>query len=69
MGFGWALHSCQAVMRNSIHQAGFVPSQVISDGEPGVVLRSADDTVAAGYVDNYLVLGKESVTVQAALNR
>ena len=29
MGFGWALHFCQAVMRNSIHQAGFLPSQVI----------------------------------------
>eukprot|EP00959_Pyramimonas_sp_CCMP1952_P008057 168657-Pyramimonas_sp.AAC.1 len=51
MGFSWALHFCQAVMRNAIQEAGFSPSRAISDGEPGVMFRTADDTAAAGYVD------------------
>eukprot|EP00959_Pyramimonas_sp_CCMP1952_P249117 5207600-Pyramimonas_sp.AAC.1 len=69
MGFGWAHHFCRAVMHNSIRRTGFVPYQVVSAGEPGVVLRTADDTVAANYVDKYSMFGKESVPVQSALNR
>eukprot|EP00959_Pyramimonas_sp_CCMP1952_P019430 410518-Pyramimonas_sp.AAC.1 len=69
MGFSWALLFSQAAMRNAIQEAGFSPSRVIYDGEPGVVFRTADDTAAAGYVDICFVLGQPQKTVKTAFDQ
>ena len=60
MGFSWALHLCQGVLRRGLSLGGFPPSSLIEDGQPGRQVRHGEPPVAAGYVDNFFVLGTEA---------
>ena len=60
MGWNWALHICQAVLRSAIAEAGFRPEQLVEDGRPGVLLEQETDTAVAGYVDNLAVFSRSS---------
>jgi len=60
MGWSWALHICQAVLRAAIAEAGFSTDQVVEDGRPGVRLGTATATAVAGYVDNFVVASRDA---------
>lgn len=68
MGFSWSLHLCQSVLNNAIQKSGFNSSSIISDKGYPVTLRKVDDTAAAGYVDNFAVIGHNAKEVQARSN-
>ena len=64
MGWSWALHICQAMLRSAIAEAGFRDEQVVVDGRPGVLLRQEEDTAVAGYVDNFTVASRSPVAAR-----
>ncbi|CAE8644665.1 unnamed protein product [Polarella glacialis] len=68
MGRSWALRLCQQVLNHAISAAGFKDHQVIADKKaPVIVSRQASG--AAGYVDNFAVLGHDRLQVQHQCNQ
>jgi hypothetical protein len=57
MGWNWSLLLAQAVTRHSILSCGFPMSRLVEDRLPGRVVDSDLGPAAAGYVDNFAVLG------------
>ena len=53
MGWNWAMHLCQGVLRHSIFQAGLSRDFLIEDGQAGVHLESSEQVGCAAYVDNF----------------
>ena len=66
MGWNWALSLCQAAMINAIKVSGVPCANIIADGKDAVRLTSPDDVAAAGYVDNFCVIGGHKPTVDSA---
>ena len=64
MGWSWSLHMCQSVLNNAIEIAGVPAHRTILDGHSACVIEDRNETVAAGYVDNFAVLGPDPVRVQ-----
>jgi len=66
MGFSWALHLCQAYLRNAIDCAGIPVQNVLEDGHAGPWLDEPDDVAAAGCVDNYATVSHSAVAADAS---
>jgi len=69
MGWSWALHFCQAVMMNAIEISGFSGDRIVGDKRAPVHLSDLHTTCAAGYVDNFLVLGGDRDAVDSGLQK
>ena len=69
MGWSWALHFCQAVMMNAIEISGFSGDRIVGDKRAPVHLSDLHTTCAAGYVDNFLVLGVTVMPLTQACRR
>eukprot|EP00959_Pyramimonas_sp_CCMP1952_P129174 2701175-Pyramimonas_sp.AAC.1 len=69
MGWSWALHVCQSVLRHALVSEGVDATNTIEDGLPAVSLQRASDTAGAGYVDNLMILGSDPAAVQDGLDR
>ncbi len=68
MGWSWALHLCQMVMDGAISQAGFNSTSIISDKGTSVNIGLGKISCgAAGYVDNFAVIGCNRSEVDSRL--
>ena len=63
MGWTWALHFCQAALVSALEEEGFTAKHRIEDGQPSPALVRESDLAAAGYVDNFAVVGRSSAAV------
>lgn len=79
MGWSWALHLCQLVLDRAIKHAGFSDHFIVSDKGAGVNLKAgpkdghphghvSHSCAAAGYVDNFAVIGLDRVEVDRKLS-
>ena len=64
MGWNWALHFCQSVVTNALHIASFDRHRQVLDGSSEAHISGYDSTVAAGYVDNFAIVGSDRDLVQ-----
>ena len=53
MGWSWAMHLCQGVLRHSIFQAGLSREFLVEDGQAGVHLETSEQVGCAAYVDKF----------------
>lgn len=53
-------------MVNAVKGSGVPCANIIADGKDAVQLSSPDDVAAAGYVDNFCVIGGRKETVDSA---
>ena len=59
MGWNWAMHICQAVVRHAVVQAGFADDDLLEDGAPALRLDAHDAVVPAAYVDNFFAFSRD----------
>ena len=69
MGWSWALHLCQSVIMNAIQASGFSDCNIVGDKRPSVRLHTTSHIAAAGYVDNFAVIGSSPELVNQGLQR
>ena len=65
MGWNWSLLFCQSLMRRALVHNGFGDGDLIEDGRPSPVLRDRTSVAAAGYVDNFAIVGGDAEVVTA----
>eukprot|EP00959_Pyramimonas_sp_CCMP1952_P203177 4248909-Pyramimonas_sp.AAC.1 len=59
MGWSWATHPCQGVLRNSIAGAGLSADFLIEDGRAGVHLSCPQQVGSAAHVDDFFTVGHD----------
>eukprot|EP00959_Pyramimonas_sp_CCMP1952_P233726 4884425-Pyramimonas_sp.AAC.1 len=69
MGWSWSLLFCQSIMRRALVDNGFGDGNWIEYGRPGPVLQTPSCVAAAGYVDNFAVVGCDVATVAAKMDQ
>ena len=69
MGWSWALHLCQGFLRAAIRDAGVPDECVLADGRPAPRLGDHQPVAAAGYVDNYAVVGTSAAVTDKYCDR
>ena len=69
MGWSWALHFCQSTVVRALEEEGFSPYQRVEDGAVAPALLVPSAMLAAGYVDNFAIVGGQADSVTAARDR
>ena len=68
MGWNWSMVLAQAVTAGALRACGLGGELAILDRRPGVHLKSSANLAAAGYVDNYAIIGKDKNLVDQKLD-
>ncbi|CAK0862397.1 unnamed protein product, partial [Prorocentrum cordatum] len=63
MGWSWSLLFCRSIMGGALLHCGFGDGVLIEVGRPSPALSSKDGVAAAGYVDNFAIVGGGPVAV------
>eukprot|EP00959_Pyramimonas_sp_CCMP1952_P363391 7609815-Pyramimonas_sp.AAC.1 len=57
MGWNWPLLFCQSILRRALVHNGFGDGDLVEDGRPSLALPARGSAAAAGYADNFAIVG------------